>query len=98
MMATQKDLAAIDRLIKPPEPPERIYGWMESQLSVARHYGGCRVHGAKYVIAPQEDGQPLVRWDVLKREAKAKKDADKAERVAQKSAAKQAQGGLLCLR
>ena len=25
--------------------PERIYHWQDSQLSIARHYGGCRYNG-----------------------------------------------------
>ena len=77
------------------EPPERIYGWMNGPLSVARYYGGCTVHGVKYVIAPREEGYPLVRRDVMSREAKAKKDAEKAERAAAKLAVKQAQGVLV---
>lgn len=44
--------------------PERIYGWMNSQLSIARFYGGVKYNGAEYVIAPDEEGQPLVRMDV----------------------------------
>lgn len=52
--------------------PERIYGWLDSQLSIARFYGGCSFKGARYVIAYDEERQPLVRWDVLKAEAKAK--------------------------
>ena len=49
--------------------PERIYNWLDSQLSIARHYGGCKFNGADYVIAYNEEGQPLVRADLL-REAK----------------------------
>lgn len=55
--------------------PERIYGWLNSQLSIARHYGGCTFNGAEYVIAYDEDKQPLVRIDVIKREKKAKAKA-----------------------
>ena len=44
--------------------PERIYGWMDSQLSIARFYGGISFNGANYVIALDEEGQPLVRMDV----------------------------------
>ena len=44
--------------------PERIYNWLDSQLSIARHYGGCKFNGADYVIAYDEEGQPLVRKDV----------------------------------
>lgn len=44
--------------------PERIYGWLGSQLSVARFYGACTFNGAKYIIAYDEEDQPLVRSDV----------------------------------
>lgn len=94
MKATPQDLAAIDRLLNPQEPPERIYGWMDSQLSVARHYGSMKYQGHDYVISYNEDRQPLVRTDVLKRENQHKAAQAKAERVAQKLAAKQAQGVL----
>ena len=47
--------------------PERIHNWRGTQLSIARHYGGCKFNGADYVIAYDEEGQPLVRVDVLKR-------------------------------
>lgn len=50
--------------------PERIYGWLDTQLSIARHYGGCKYNGHDYSIALNEEGQPLVRIDVLKRERK----------------------------
>lgn len=95
MMATTKDLAAIDRLIKPSSPPERIYGWLNSQLSLARHYGGLKYQGHDYQIAYLEDQQPLVRVDVLAREARERADLAKAARKAQKLAAQQAQGKLL---
>lgn len=60
--------------------PERIYGWLDSQLSLARFSGGCTFNGHAYTIAYNEDRQPLVRMDILKREAKAAKEARKAER------------------
>ena len=62
------------------ETPERIYGWMNSHLSIARFFGGCEVNGIGYTIAPNEEGQPLVRWDVFKREAKERRAAAKATR------------------
>lgn len=62
------------------EAPERIYGWLDSQLSLARYSGGCTFNGHAYTIAYNEDRQPLVRMDVLKREAKSAKEAKKAER------------------
>ena len=67
-------------------PPERIHGWQDSQLSIARFYGGITYQGHTYTIAVAEKGAPLVRDDVLAREAKARKAADKA---AQAQAAKQ---------
>lgn len=30
------------------EPPERIYGWLNSQLSIAQHYGGITYQGKHY--------------------------------------------------
>lgn len=55
------------------EAPERIHGWLNTQLSIARFYGGCSYKGKNYFIAYNEEGRPLVREDVLKRELKAKK-------------------------
>lgn len=66
--------------------PERIHGWQNSQLSIARFYGGISYQGHRYTIAPAEEGVPLVRADVLAREAKERKAADK---VAEAQAAKQ---------
>lgn len=59
--------------------PERIYHWQNSQLSIARHYGGCKFNGKDYVIATNEEGQPLVRADLLKKPKRVKK---KNEQVA----------------
>ena len=78
--------------------PERIYGWMDSQLSIARHYGAIDVYGHRYVIALDEPRQPLVRDDVLKREGAEKREAEKRAREADKQARKAAearQGDLL---
>lgn len=77
--------------MKDPIAPDRIYGWLDSQLSIARHYGGMTFRGHHYVIAYAEEGQPLVRWDVFQREAKERA----ANRKAEREAAKQAQGNLL---
>lgn len=65
--------------IPPNETPERIYHWQSSQLSIARHYGGCKFNGADYVIAFNEKDVPLVRADVLKRERKTKKAKEMKE-------------------
>ena len=64
-----------------PPPPDRIHNWQDSQLSIARFYGGIHFRGARYVIVFNEPGQPLVRKDVLAREAKERKAADKAEKA-----------------
>ena len=57
--------------------PERIYHWLNSQLSIARFAGSITINGATYIVAPNEEGQPLVRQDVLVAEAKAKKEGEK---------------------
>ena len=57
--------------------PERIYNWNDSQLSIARFAGSIRINGVTYVVATHEEGQPLVRQDVLMAEAKAKKKGEK---------------------
>ena len=66
--------------------PERIHGWQDTQLSIARFSGGITYQGHTYIIAVAEKGAPLVRDDVLVREAKERKAAYKA---AQAQAAKQ---------
>lgn len=62
--------------------PERIHGWQQSQLSIARHYGGLTYQGHDYQIAYSELDTPLVRVDVLAREAKEAKAASKADKQA----------------
>jgi hypothetical protein len=59
------------------EAPEKIHGWLDTQLSIARFYGGCTYSGHRYVIDHADPDKPLVRADVLKAEqaAKAEKDA-----------------------
>ena len=78
-----------------PQAPERIYGWLDSQMSIARFYGGLRYMGHSYTIAGNERGAPLVRDDVLKRETKAKDEAEKAARTDERRRASDSQGGLL---
>ena len=58
-------------------PPERIYNWLDSQLSIARFAGSITINGATYIVATHEEGQPLVRQDVLMAEAKTKKEEEK---------------------
>ena len=78
-----------------PQAPERIYNWLDTQLSIARFYGGMTYQGHGYTIAHNEEGQPLVRADVLAKEAKKAKEAAKKRRGADKQAADDAQGGLI---
>ena len=81
----------IETLSKKPEPPERIYNWLNTQMSIARYWGCCTAHGRTYYVSPTEPGAPLVRADVLAREAK----SAIAKRRAEKQAIKLAQGELL---
>jgi hypothetical protein len=78
-----------------PMPPERIYNWINTQLSIARFYGAINFQGMRYEIAPNEKGQPLVRFDVLLREAKASKAAAKAQAQAEKEKWMRAQVSLI---
>jgi hypothetical protein len=68
--------------------PEKIYDWMNSQLSIARFYGGIDFNGYRYVIDMGDPAYPLVRKDLLKKESK------KVER-SEKDKALLAQLGLL---
>ena len=58
-------------------PPPRIYHWLSSQLSIARFAGSISINGVTYVVAMHEEGQPLVRQDVLAAEAKVKEKGEK---------------------
>jgi len=58
-------------------PPPRIYNWLDSQLSIARFAGSITINGVTYIVATHEEGQPLVRQDVLVAEAKAKQKGEK---------------------
>ena len=57
--------------------PERIYNWLDSQLSIARFAGSITINGVTYIVAMHEEGQPLVRQDVLVAEAEEKKEGRK---------------------
>ena len=60
--------------------PERIYNVSQTQLSVARHYGGCKFNGADYHYDAESD--TLTRMDVWKaRIASCKEEADRAARA-----------------
>jgi hypothetical protein len=46
--------------------PDKIYGWLDTQLSIARFYGGITFRGHQYVIDMADPEQPLVRKDLFK--------------------------------
>lgn len=75
--------------------PERIHGWINTQMSVARYSGGVSYMGHSYYVAPNEPGAPLVREDVIKREAKQKKEERMAAKQYKALNAAKAQGELL---
>lgn len=52
--------------------PERIHNWLGTQLSLARFSGGITYNGHSYLVAYDEEGQPLVRRDVIQRERRQK--------------------------
>jgi len=76
------------------QAPYEIHNPMDTQFSIARHYGGCSAFGTSYVWLPhggEYDGPVLVRADLHKaRQKDARKRA--AEAVKQ---AKALQGCLL---
>ena len=78
-----------------PAAPERIHHWLHTQLSIARFYGGITYPGHHYLIAYDEPGQPLVRSDVIKREAKERKAAARKSAKAQVGAQAGAQEKLI---
>jgi hypothetical protein len=60
------------------DQPEKIYNWLNTQLSIARHYGGINFNGAWYVIDYKDPQQPLVRFDA-KKPKKEKADSPQLE-------------------
>ena len=45
--------------------PDKIFNVSQTQFSIARHYGGITLNGARYVYNPVEDS--LTRADLLKK-------------------------------
>lgn len=86
---TPDELAALQETILPRDTPFIIQGVSSTQLSVARHYGGCRVQGREYKYVPLTD--ELIRDDVVKWLLKYRKD--KRTHVAMEE--KKKQGNLL---
>lgn len=63
MKLTDAELEAIQSL--PRETPYQIHGVSQTQLSIARHFGGCRFNGAEYTYDYSDDS--LTRNDVLRK-------------------------------
>ena len=69
--------------------PHRIYGWLNTQLSIARHYGGCEMNGKSYAIRYDLEGQPLeeiVKKPKVKKLAKAEVMRDMFEEIQREKA------------
>jgi len=58
-------------------PVARYYHISQTQLSVARYYGGCTINDSTYVYMAADDS--LVREDVLRKDKKLKKQHAKEE-------------------
>lgn len=72
--------------------PEEIHGVSNSQLSVARHYGGCKYAGAYYHYDASQDA--LIRKDVWFARMKSAHADGKAARAAEKAKWLELQAGL----
>jgi len=59
---------------------DKIYGWTESQLSIARRYGGISIQGIPYYIDITDPEMPLVRVGVKPYAANIKAEKQKANR------------------
>jgi len=55
--------------------PERIYNVSQTQLSVARFYGGCKLQGADYHYDAESD--TLTRMDIWKERIASDKEVGK---------------------
>lgn len=67
--------------------------WINSQLSIARHYGGLMLEGEAYLIDKRDNS--LVRETVLRSELKAEKRRKSAEKAAKRAEEANLQGELL---
>lgn len=85
------EIIAIQHL--PRASPYLITGVSQSQLSVARHYGGCQYQGQEYVYVQTTD--ELVRADVARLVSRLRTAAAKRARTEARERGDQAQGDLL---
>lgn len=74
---TDSEFEALQTSNLPRETPFAIQGVMNTQLSIARFYGGIRYKGDSYTYMP--DGDELIRDDVLKFVTKLRKKNRKTE-------------------
>ena len=74
---TDSEIEALQTSNLPRNTPFAIQGVMNTQLSIARFYGGIRYKGDGYTYMP--DGDELIRDDVLKFVTKLRKKNRKTE-------------------
>lgn len=72
--------------------PEEIHGVSNTQLSVARHFGGCKFQAASYHYDASRD--VLVRMDVWQKRMHEDSAAGRAARAAEKAKWEALRGGL----
>lgn len=77
---TADELAALQSTTLDRGAPFIIAGVSTSQLSVARHYGGCRFQGLQYFY--MRDHDELIRADVLKWLGAFRRRAERLEKAA----------------
>lgn len=75
---TESDIAALQVSKLPRKTPFAISGVMNTQLSIARFYGGINYNGEGYTYMP--DGDELIRNDVLAFVTKLRKKQRKTEK------------------
>ena len=76
---TESEIEALQSSNLPRKTPFAIQGVMNTQLSIARFYGGIRYNGDGYTYMP--DGDELIRDDVLLFVAKLRKKQRKTEKA-----------------
>jgi hypothetical protein len=59
-----------------PREPLRYYDWLDSHLSIARHYGGIKIDGVQFNIRYDLEGQPLE--EVLPKPKRARREKQPA--------------------
>ena len=60
--------------------PDKIYGWMDSQLSIARFYGGINFNGHHYVIDESDPKRPLVKQATIKKKKSKRPTKEEAQK------------------